>query len=589
MKKSIKFLAVLMSAAVLLQTGSLQAAASESAPDVSLTEGKITYSTSGGLFMTATETTYNVWSPAGVTPYYGVALSLENAGSEVNVEITNENSFDQTLRFNFVTTTGTYALENKTVVAGKNTINLQASSIDDFSGEITALEVIGDAFFCLNGVIVVNGVENAAGEEIWTPGEDGYTEIKNDAVSSSVYLVDKNRLQGSNLASGSWYPVTFKTATDMSDCEGFSFYIDTTIEGKDVYFNKYIQELRAESADGIGEKWYAPDEGAYNCYPETGAPFVMTGNLIPAYFKGRVVVPFNTFQIPDWAETYNGTLDLNNTDGQIGFTFDGSRGDFIIGLSGFSLEEKVGVIENVSVTQGDITFIDDMSSYTDSTTANYSWRTNWSLASPCTVELVQNPEPSVGAIGNALRITPLDAPKNPEPDPATGNSTPTGFTALELFPSGGSFDISGSTGITFFVKNEKNSPFYLNCEFDIMQEGYRQRWAVKQYGRYTLYDTVTGTQKLFNAFSGIYVPANFCGWVRIDYSQFTNPSWESVAGDFNTDSGLVYFVINIETLRFSGHTFIFDSLGVYSEKTEVKTQFYTPEKDIVSAIGGTAQ
>ncbi|MGN1053263.1 MAG: hypothetical protein ACI4SH_07750, partial [Candidatus Scatosoma sp.] len=458
---------------------------------------------------------------------------------------------------------------------------------EGFTGEIESLEVIGDAFFSLNSAIVIGCVENASGIVIWDPYSGGYEPIENEAVTFSVYLIEENKLSGRNLEREKWYPVLFKTENDMSGYGGFSFYADTTANGKEVYFNKYVQELLPDGT--LGEQWYMPDDAAYNCYPETGRPFMMTGNLIPAYFKGTIVTPFEAFCIPDWATEYNSVFDLNDTDGQIGLTFDGSRGDFAFGISDFKLVKTVEKIENEKITQGDIVFIDDMSSYTDGVTAGYAWRTNWSLASPCKTELVQNPAQSAGAGGNALLITPLDAPKNPAPDALTGSTVPTNYTALEYFPAGGSFDIAGSNGITFFVKNGKRSPLIMNFEFDILQEGLRQRWAVKQYGRYLLYDTATGTQKLYNVIQGIYIPAGFCGWVRVDFSQFVNPSWESVAGDFTTETGLVYFVINIETIRFSGHTFLFDSLGVYTEKTEISTPFHTPGKDVAAAIGGAAQ
>ena len=587
MKKTIKASACLLGAFLMFQAGGLVAKATESAPDISLAEGKIAYSSASGLYMEATETTYDVWAPAGVTPYYGVSLALKNAGNTLNVKITNENAFNQSIRFNLVTATAKYSLGAKNLVPGKNTVCLNATDAEGFTGEIKALEVIGDAFFSLNGAIIIEGVEDERESVIWNPYADDYERIENEAVTFSVYLIDANMVVGRNPERDKWYPILFKTGNDMSGYEGFSFYADTTIEGKEVYFNKYVQELLPDGT--VGEQWYLPDDAVYNCYPETGRPFMMTGNLIPAYFKGTIVTSFDDLEIPDWATEYNGVLDLNNTDGQIGFTFDGSRGEFVFGLSDFQLVKTVEKIVVEKVVQGDIVFIDDMSSYTDGVTAGYAWRTNWSLASPCKTELVQNPAQSAGAGGNALLITPLDAPKNPAPDALTGSTVPTNYTALEYFPAGGSFDIAGSRGITFFVKNEKRSPFFMNFEFDILQEGLRQRWAVKQYGRYILYDTVTGTQKLYNAFQGIYIPAGFCGWVRVDFSQFVNPSWESVAGDFTTESGLVYFVINIETIRFSGHTFLFDSLGVYTEKAEISTPFHTPEKDVATAIGGAAQ
>ena len=579
MKRIFKILSIVLCSIFL--TSIITVNAENIVPDLSLSNGKLSYSEAKGLSVQATATEYTIRDTTK-TPYYGFSVQTEIEG-DFKVAITNEHTSNQSFSLKIITATENVDTERISVAVGSNVITVD----NPCTGKTQEVKFVFDAFFYLNCTLIVEGITDLDGNAIWTPTYDNWTKDENPYVTSNIFYSQGNMLTGTNLDRTLWYTATFNMGvTDWTNYEGFSLEVDTTITGKEVYFNKYFIEYNGTD---LTEKWYAPDTATFYCYQANGGAFKMTGNLIPAFFKGTIVVPFDTFELPDWNKaefTGNGVKDLNNTDGIIGITFEGAKGDFSIGMKNCRLVEQVEDIETVIENQGDIKFIDNMSSYDSTQTANYAWRTNWSLASPCQVELVVNPSNAVGATGNALKITPLDAPKNPTPDPNTGLATATGYTALELFPTGGTFDISGSKGITFFVKNLESSPFYISCEFDILQDGMRQRWQVKQYGRYILYDTETHTQKIFNAFNGIYIPADFCGFVRIAYSQLRNPSWETVGGDFTDGTGLVYFVLNIDTNQFAHHSFIFDSLGVYSEEVQIKTMFNTPEKDIVSVIGG---
>ena len=506
------------------------------------------------------------------------------------MHVYNPSANDQRFRVAFVGDGARAESGYMQVQSGANDLAFDASAAAGFTGALRAVEVLYSAFEYSGNSLIFGQMTYDGGGVAWAAADSAWQAIENPAVEADAFFAEAGTLLSQGVKAGTWYPVVFSTQKDMSAYEGFSYYIDTSLADGQVFFNKYVQENAKPGETGFGEEWYLPDDGVAYFHPEGGIPFRGAANTVPAYFKGRVYCSFSDFRIPSWM-TYpgNGVLDLDDTSGIVGMTFDGSLGDVCFVLKDFRLESEVEEIEYEGLRQGDMSYLDDMSSYATTEAVAFGWRTNWSLASPCEVTLIENEWATAGAGGNALRIVPQPAPEDPEPDLATGQTAATNYTALEFFPVEGSADIAGSKGITFFLRNEENEPLLFGFEFDILQSGVRQRWGMKTRGRYILYDTLRGTQALYNAPDrSLYIPAGFTGWVRVGFDQFENPSWETVGGAFTTETGLAYFVINIDTLQFVGHSFVFDSLAVYTSDAGISTPFHSADTALDDAIGGEA-
>lgn len=563
--------------------------AADTAPDVSLSPsaGVFSYAAEAGVLVRLISTSYDIRDDEG-DPVQRVRFDLAGSGSELTMRVFNPSSNPQRFRVAFLTAEGRWESGYVQAASGANELGFSASAVDGFSGTLAAVEVLYSAFEYSGNSLIFGQMTYSGGDVAWAAENAGWQCIENPIVEAEAFFADEGTLLSRGVQAGVWYPVTFATQQDMSAYEGFSYYIDTSLGDRQVFFNKYVQERARPGETGFGEEWYLPDDGVAYYHPDGGIPFRGAANTVPAYFRGRVYCSFSAFRMPEWM-TYpgNGVLDLDDTSGLIGLTFDGGLGDVRFILKDFRLETTVEEIEYEGLRQGDLRYLDDMSTYASTETVAFGWRTNWSLASPCAVTLIENEWTTSGAAGNALRIVPQTAPENPAPDPATGQTAPTNYTALEFFPVEGSADIAGSQGITFFLRNEESEPLLFGFEFDILQNGVRQRWGVKPRGRYILYDTLRGTQKLYNAPErSLYIPAGFTGWVRVDFGQFENPSWETVGGAFTTETGLAYFVINIDTLQYTGHSFVFDSLAVYTSDAGISTPFHTANTTLDQAIGG---
>ena len=87
---------------------------------------------------------------------------------------------------------------------------------------------------------------------------------------------------------------------DVSAYNGISYYVDNTlVSDQEVFFNKFVREW-VLATGGTREEWYL-DAGFAKFYPEDGSePFEQFANVVPAGFKGTVVVPFTDYSIPSW-------------------------------------------------------------------------------------------------------------------------------------------------------------------------------------------------------------------------------------------------------------------------------------------------
>lgn len=429
----------------------------------------------------------------------------------------------------------------------------------------------------------------AGGQCIWTVAEDNYRIIENPYVTAEFTILKPYVLEYKGV-SGDWSSIMFQlpgTGTpkiaNLASYEGIGYWVDTTIEGKEVYFNKFLHEANTAGENGEykeSEIYYTSDDSvAVYLDEQTGKEFYSSSNKIPANFKGYVQIPFTNFSMPDWVSgerLNNKKLDLKNLIPELGLTFSGDVGDarFII-KDIVLLKDVYEIPPKTQLTYGDVRMFDTMD-YTDET-ANQMWKTNWELASEMFVSTVET-ECAVGNDdGKALKLV-------------TGETSTlegaTGFTALEYFPDAGSGDISGGKGLTFWLKNENDKPVKFSFEFDIMQGDSRQRWSMKKYAHYMLFNTETGVESIYSYPDGLYIPAGFEGYVRIGFDQMTNPLWETVTGEFTTDNGLVYFVINLNTTSGSSVQFLFDSLGVYTEEVEITTPFHEPQNSFQKMMTG---
>ena len=431
---------------------------------------------------------------------------------------------------------------------------------------------------------------SAGSQRIWAAADDTYRIIENPYVTAEFSTLDPFVLEYKGTGSD-WSSITFRLPgagtpeiADLSSFAGIGYRVDTTIEGKEVYFNKYLHEANTAAggngAYGESEIYYTSDDSlAVYIEEDTGRAFYSSSNIIPANFKGYVQIPFYNFALPDWVSgerLNNKTLDLNNLIPELGLTFSGNAGRAKFKIRDIVLLDSIQEVPlPKQVTYGDVRMLDVMD-YTDDT-ANEAWHTNWELASEMSVSVVETECELGNDDGKALRLT------TGETSTADGA---TGYTALEYFPKKGLDDISGGKGLTFYIKNENGRAAEFHFEFDIMQGEARQRWSMKKNASYMLFNTVTGVESIFSYPNGMYIPAGFEGYVRVDFAQMTNPSWETTAGEFRTDSGLVYFVINLNTSGGGKSQFLFDSLGVYTSETEITTPFHEPVNSFQNAMTG---
>ena len=112
-----------------------------------------------------------------------------------------------------------------------------------------------------------------------------------------------------------WVTLPMAIPEDISAYNGISYEVDLTGCTSDLFINKYVSEY----SDGEKENWYS-NEGKAMFYPENGEPYSSHTNVIPAGFKGKIVVAFCAFIPNKGAETKDGVMDLSVTGETLGFT-----------------------------------------------------------------------------------------------------------------------------------------------------------------------------------------------------------------------------------------------------------------------------
>lgn len=136
-------------------------------------------------------------------------------------------------------------------------------------------------------------------------------------------------------------------------------------------------------------------------------------------------------------------------------------------------------------------------------------------------------------------------------------------------------DFSGAKGLTLWVKNPQAYPVSFNLEFAESENGGSERWNLNGTSYRTLYfyDTQTGEEFSAPTLNVAYIPANFCGWVRIPFSMYAVPDWsmayEWTDGVYDEEKEHTAIYITSQFILNDNVTMYFDNVGLYYSEFQV--------------------
>ena len=109
------------------------------------------------------------------------------------------------------------------------------------------------------------------------------------------------------------------------------------------------------------------------------------------------------------------------------------------------------------------------------------------------------------------------------------------------------------------------------------------------YGDKWVYGPISSSTavRIFNnAYEGVGAQlwAGFEGWVRIDFAQFDNPTWETNGTAFSDQFPVAYMVFNVNAQLHESESFIIDSIGYYYTETSISTMFAQSQYGILDAM-----
>ena len=136
--------------------------------------------------------------------------------------------------------------------------------------------------------------------------------------------------------------------------------------------------------------------------------------------------------------------------------------------------------------------------------------------------------------------------------------------------------IGTALGFSVYVENPNDFMVHFSFEFAQFQnDGSYERWGVNHAGgRVYAYNTDTGKEFTLSATYGIFLPANFRGYLRIPFSEFSNPTWNYEGdGVFDPACELVGVFLSCEIKRNSGVSLIFDDIGLFHKSFTVASVF----------------
>lgn len=378
---------------------------------------------------------------------------------------------------------------------------------------------------------------------------------------------------------------------DISMYDGISYYIDNSIGEGALFFNKCLRE---NEKNGVMEHWFVDGTASYATYypADGGESYVGNANVVPEGFVGTIVVPFSDLQTRSTAPATidDGVLDLTSVWTRLEFAIDTQNNDyparsFIIKdiklVSG--AQQYYNTTQEVSEV-GDVRMVNSFN-YMDDYDLTGDWNIQWSLSAEAEIALVDSPaEDVVGVGGKAMQIT-----CGQRTSVADANQD----ACIQWSLNSEQGNATGAKGVTYWIKNTSYSQIGFRFEFDSLvtvatgdgsstQEA--QRWQSLPNCRYMLFDTKTGAERMMMGKSGVYIPAGFEGYVRIDFSQFTNPNWVTVGGDLDLNNPIVTTYLIMNSTYHYGDSFIFDSLGWYYTDVDLTTTFRTPANSFVAAM-----
>ncbi|GHV02453.1 hypothetical protein FACS1894211_13870 [Clostridia bacterium] len=197
---------------------------------------------------------------------------------------------------------------------------------------------------------------------------------------------------------------------------------------------------------------------------------------------------------------------------------------------------------------------------------------------------------AASAEGNALRFN-IVAPREDRPDDY-GVITLTPKTAVYKW-SHWANDGGEAEGLTFWVKNLSPVPVGIGFQLDEydpdqnVSEDYRgERWTLGYGTRILLLETATQKQFMVQAGDNFNIPAGFEGWARIPFSAFEKAWWCSWGNDTLDLVRIPQFGISFNTVVNMGLSFALDSIGVYYNKTSVKSLFRNNGSSIAENMEG---
>ena len=395
--------------------------------------------------------------------------------------------------------------------------------------------------------------------------------------NSRVGKIRKDEVKLYDNTVSQWQQLYAVIPSDISAYNGVSYYVDNSVGEDELFFNKCLREAG-------GEHWYVDGTAMYAVYiPEEGESYIGNANIVPAGYKGTIVVPFSDFTTRAAEGTaQNNVQDFGAMFARLEFAFDTANNDypsdnfFIRNVKLVSDARQFWrTVQEVSDV-GDVKIVNPFE-YKDDFDLSMDWNIQWSLSATAEISVVENPsENAVGVSGKAMKIS--CGSKTDVPD---ANQD----VCVQWSLNAGQSDANGAKGITYWIKNTSYSQIGFRVEFDSLVDGEAQRWASRANCRYMLFNTKTGTETVCMGKSGVYVPKDFEGYVRIDFSQFDRPNWVTVGGDFS-DANPIGTTYIINSTYHQGDSFLFDSFGWYYSDVDVTTTFHTPENSFTAAMNG---
>ncbi len=140
-------------------------------------------------------------------------------------------------------------------------------------------------------------------------------------------------------------------------------------------------------------------------------------------------------------------------------------------------------------------------------------------------------------------------------------------------------------GVTCYLKNLSRKEITINVEFEertkVNGESVAERWNVQLGAMLMYYDINTKQEFIRMAKPSIVIPVGFEGYIRVDFTQYSVPSWCTV-GDMQLDLNATMSGIFVTTdcSNNEGLSFVISDFGIYFNDTKINTLFETSDKSI---------